>query len=52
MKKWDEDSRTYDPKELKIEDSKRVLIGEIEECKKRLLDELQTKQREIMSKLI
>lgn len=47
-----QDIKERKEKELKIEDSKRVLIGEIEECKKRLLDELQTKQREIMSKLI
>lgn len=39
-------------KELKLEDSKRVLIGEIKECKKRLLIVLQDKQKEIMSKMI
>ena len=25
MKKWDEDSRTYDPKELKTEENKRFI---------------------------
>ena len=25
MKKWDEDSRTYDPKELKMEEDKRFI---------------------------
>lgn len=37
-------------KELNLEDSKRVLIGEINECKKRLLNALQDKEKEIMSK--
>lgn len=39
-------------KELKLEDSKRVLIGEIKECKKRLLNVLQDKEKELMSKMI
>lgn len=39
-------------KELKLEDSKRVLIGEIKECKQRLLNVLQDKEKEIMSKMI
>ena len=39
-------------KELKLEESKRVLIGEIKECKQRLLNELQDKEKEIMSKMI
>jgi len=39
-------------KELKLEDSKRVLIGEIKECKQRLLKVLQDKEKEIMSKMI
>lgn len=39
-------------KKLKIEDSKRVLIGEIYECKRRLLNALQNKEKEIMSKVI
>ena len=38
-------------KNLKLEDSKRVLVGEIEECKKRLLNELQDKEKAIMSKM-
>lgn len=39
-------------KKLKLEDSKRVLIGEIEECKQRLLKVLEDKEKEIMSKMI
>ena len=39
-------------KELKLEDSKRVLIGEIKECKKRPLNVLQDKEKELMSKMI
>lgn len=39
-------------KELSLEDSKRVLIGEINECKKRLLNALQDKEKEIISKMI
>lgn len=39
-------------KELKLEDSNMVLIGEIEECKQRLLNVLQDKEKEIMSEMI
>lgn len=39
-------------KRLKIEDSKRVLIGEIKECKRRLLCVLQDREKEIMSAMI
>ncbi len=39
-------------KELKLEDSKIVLIEEIEECKYRLLTVLQKKGNEIMSQMI
>lgn len=39
-------------KDLKLEDSKKVLIGEINECKQRLLNVLQDKEKEIMSKMI
>lgn len=39
-------------KNLKLEDSKKVLIGEIKECKQRLLTVLQDKEKEIMSKMI
>lgn len=38
--------------ELKLEDSKKVLIGEIGECKRRLLKMLEDKEKEIMSKMI
>lgn len=38
-------------KELRLEDSKRVLIGEIKECKKRLLSMLQDQVRVIMLKM-
>ena len=37
---------------LTLEDSKRILIGEIEICKHKLLNTLQDKQKEIMSKLV
>lgn len=37
-------------KELQIEDSKRVLIDEIKECKHRLLNVLQNIEKETMSK--
>ena len=39
-------------KELKLEDSKRVLIGEISLCKQKLLDVLQNKEKEVISKMI
>ncbi len=39
-------------KDLTLEKSKVVLIGEINECKKRLLNVLQDKEKEIMSKMI
>lgn len=39
-------------KDLKLEDAKKVLIGEIKECKHRLLNVLQDKEKEIMSKMI
>ncbi|MFG6325746.1 MAG: hypothetical protein K1W00_02740 [Lachnospiraceae bacterium] len=46
-----QDIKSGHEKELKLEDSKRVLIGEIHECKKRLLNELQRKEKEVMSKM-
>lgn len=39
-------------KNLKLEDSRIVLIGEINECKQRLLNTLQNKEKEIISKMI
>lgn len=39
-------------KELKLEDSKRVLIGEIIVCKQKLLEVLQNKEKEIMSNMM
>ena len=39
-------------KELNLENSKRILINEINECKKRLLNALQDKEKEIISKMI
>lgn len=46
------DIKLGNEKNLSLKDSKRVLIGEIEECKKRLLNVLQNKEKEIMSKMI
>lgn len=39
-------------KELCLEDAKRVLIMEIQECKQRLLNALQSKEKEILSIMI
>lgn len=39
-------------KDLTLEKSKIVLIGEIKECKERLLNVLQDKEKELMSKMI
>lgn len=39
-------------KELKLEDSKRVLIDEIIVCKQKLLEVLQNKEKEIMSNMM
>ena len=47
-----QDIKSGHEKELKLEDSKRILIGEIKECKQRLLNVLQDKEKEIMSKMI
>lgn len=47
-----QDIKSGHEKELKLEDSKRVLIDEIKECKQRLLNELQDKEKEIIAKMI
>lgn len=39
-------------KKLQLNDSKRVLIGEIKECKQRLLNALQENEKEIISKMV
>lgn len=47
-----QDIRLGHETELKLEDSKKILIGEIKECKRRLLLALQNEEKEIMSKLV
>lgn len=47
-----QDIKSGHEKELQLEDSKRVLIGEIKECKKRLLNMLQDKENELISKMV
>ena len=39
-------------RELKLEDSKKVLIGEIKECKQRLLKVLQKEEKELILKVM